>query len=352
MEERPMTDAPFALCLWSDMRPAPGSGDYARRYAELIAEAQLADANGFGGFWTTENHGVDDGYLQAQLPLLAGLATITSRLRLFTSVYLLPFYNVRQTLESTIVVDLLSQGRMELGVGAGAYKREFELFGADYPNRGRTMEDGLRLLRQGLDEGRLPDGPDGALVPLVPGPAQERLPVLVGGLAPVAVDRAARLGDGHSAYDYEHPEENLPRHWREVVQPALARYDRTLDDFRLKVAIPLWVSDDPERDWEELYRPAFDYQQRKYAEWYGDTEIEAGLPGGDTTLEAQLVGTPEDVARRLLEIWRQVPWHELGFFYRLPGISHERALEHLEMVSGRLMPELARLAAAEGVTTP
>jgi alkanesulfonate monooxygenase SsuD/methylene tetrahydromethanopterin reductase-like flavin-dependent oxidoreductase (luciferase family) len=340
--------APFKISIWADMRPAPGSGEFARRYAEVIDEVKLAEERGFNGFWTTENHGVDDGYLQAQLPLLAGIATATSRLRLFTSVYLLPFYNLRQTLESTIVVDLLSQGRMELGVGAGAYKREFELFGrsAEYPHRGQFMEDGFRLMRQGLDEGQLPDGPDGSLVPLVPGPVQKRLPLIAGGLAKVAVDRAARLGDGHSAYDYEHPEVNLPLHWSEVVQPALERHGRTLDDFQFKVAAPLWVSDDPERDWAELYEPAFDYQQRKYVEWYGDTAVEAGLPGGYTTRDAQFVGTPEDVAARMYETWRQAPWHELGFFYRLPGVPHERAMEHLELISSRLMPALERLAAA------
>lgn len=342
-----MTDLPFTISIWSDMRPDPQIGDWARRYAEVLDEARLADTLGFGGFWTTENHGVDDGYLGAQLPLLAGIGAVTRRLRLVTSVYLLPFYNVRQTLEATIVVDLLSQGRMTLGVGAGAYEREFSLFGADYPTRGAQMEEGLRLLRRGLDDGELPDGPGGALVPLRPRPAQEHLPVLAGGLARPAVDRAARLADGHIAYDYERPEENLPRHWSEVIQPALDRHGRSLDDFQFLAAAPLWVSDDPERDWEELYMPAFDYQQRRYVEWYGDNAVEAGLPGGFTTREAQFVGTPEDVARRIWDTWLEAPWHDFGFFYRLPGIPHERALEHLEMVSGRLVPALERLASSE-----
>jgi alkanesulfonate monooxygenase SsuD/methylene tetrahydromethanopterin reductase-like flavin-dependent oxidoreductase (luciferase family) len=351
MEDRSMTAAPFTFNIWADMRPAPGSGDFPRRYAEVIEEVGFAEERGFNGFWTTENHAVDDGYLQAQLPLLGGIATVTSRMRLFTSVYLLPFYDLRQTLESTIVVDLLSQGRMELGVGAGAYKREFELFGADYPNRGQYMEDSVPLLRQGLDTGQLPDGPGGSLQPLIPGPAQNRLPVCVGGMARVATDRAVRLADGHSAYDYEAPEENLPRFYREVLGPLLEREGRSLDNFRWKVATPLWVSDDPEADWAELYGPAFEYQQRKYVDWFGDTSVDPGLPGGITDRNAQFVGTPEDVAVRLFDTWRQAPWHDYGFFYRLPGIPHERALEHLELISSRLVPELARLAAAEGVQT-
>jgi alkanesulfonate monooxygenase SsuD/methylene tetrahydromethanopterin reductase-like flavin-dependent oxidoreductase (luciferase family) len=345
---------PFAISIWSDMRPAPGSGDFKRRYAEVIDEVKLAEQLGFHSFWTTENHGVDDGYLQAQLPLLAGLATVTSRMRLFTNVYLLPFYLLRQTLESAIVVDLLSQGRLEFGVGAGAYQREFELFGHGdvYPQRGQLMEDGLKLLRRGLDDGSLPDGPSGSAVPLVPGPAQEHLPVIVGGLARPAVDRAARLADGHSAYDYEQPEVNLPKHWNEIVKPALERHGRSLDDFDLKVAAPFWLSDDPERDWVEMYEPAFDYQQRKYMDWFGDTGPDPGLPGGGTTREAQFVGTPEEVAQRVFDTWRQVGWHEFSFFYRMPGVPHERALEHLEIVSSRFVPKLCELAQANTEVSP
>jgi alkanesulfonate monooxygenase SsuD/methylene tetrahydromethanopterin reductase-like flavin-dependent oxidoreductase (luciferase family) len=172
------------------------------------------------------------------------------------------------------------------------------------------------------------------------------LPLLVGGMARPAVDRAARLADGLIAYDYEDPERNFPRHWSECVLPALEAQGRTRDDFRYLIGTSLWVSDDPERDWAEVYGPALGYQQRRYAEWYGPRGPDPGVPVEADAVATAFVGTPEDVAARLVKTWRGAPWHELGFFYRLPGISHERSLEHLDMINRRLIPALEREAHA------
>src|SRR6266498_1598400 len=80
-------EAPVDFSLYTDMRPAPGS-DVRRHYQEVVEEIRLADRLGFHGVWTTEQHGVDDGYLPAQLPALAAFAQRTSRLRLGTGVIL------------------------------------------------------------------------------------------------------------------------------------------------------------------------------------------------------------------------------------------------------------------------
>lgn len=332
--------APLGFSLWNDARPRLGETDVSRHYAELLEEAKLADQLGFRGFWTSELHAVDDGYLGSQLSLLAAIAAVTDRIRLVTAVLVLPFYNWRQVLEASLVVDLVSGGRLDLGVAVGAYPREFELFGVEMRRRGRLTDEGIRFLRQGFDEGVLPDGPDGSSLPLTPRPVQERVPILVGGLSKPAVERAVRLGDGTIAYDFEQPETNLPAFYNEVLEPALAASSRTLADFRFAAGVPIWVSDDPERDWAELYRPAFEYQQRRYVEWAGD-DVSDGSEFAPEAMTDLFVGTPEEVAGRLAELRQKAPVQELGFFYRLPGIPHERALEQLELIQRRLLPELA-----------
>lgn len=340
-------DQPFTLSVWSDARPAVGDTDYQRRFDELVEEAKLADRLGFRSFWGSEVHGVEDGYLGAQLPLLAGLATVTEHLRLVTAIIVLPLYRWRQAVEGAVVVDLLSEGRLELGVAVGAYEREFRLFGVDMRRRGRLLEEGLGFIRQGLHQGEIPDGPNGKLVPVTPRPSQAHVPILLGGMSAPAVTRAARLGDGTIAYDFERPEENLPTYWTEVLGPALEQASRTLADFRFLAGVPLWVSDDPEREWNEVYRPALQYQERKYSEWY-DSDGSGAEAAPQPQIEDHFVGTPEEIAARLVETWRRAPWHDLGFFYRLPGVSHEQALEQLELVQNRLMPAVRRLAAGEG----
>jgi alkanesulfonate monooxygenase SsuD/methylene tetrahydromethanopterin reductase-like flavin-dependent oxidoreductase (luciferase family) len=291
---------------------------------------------------------VDDGYLGAQLAALAGIATVTNRIKLVTAVIVLPFYEPRQVAEASVVVDLLSHGRLELGVAVGAYQREFELFGVDMRRRGRLLERGVEMLRHGLDEGQIPDGPGGAMVPITPRAVQGHVPILVGGMARAAVRRAVKIGDGTISYDFEHPEENIPVYWQDTLKPELDAAGRSLDDFRFCASLPLWVSDDPERDWHELYLPAFNYQQSRYTEWYGADETDAGMPSTDEPprIEDHLVGTPDDIAERLVATWRRAHWHDVGFFFRLPGISHERALEQLELVHQRLLPAVRTAAGA------
>lgn len=150
-----------------------------------------------------------------------------------------------------------------------------------------------------------------------------------------------RLGDGYLGTDAAHPEVNIPQHYETVLAPALERHDRSLQDFRYVVTAPIWVTDDPERDWDGDFGAAFRYQQRRYI---GALDDPAREPGGSTIefdAARVMIGTPSDVARRLVAMHARAPWHELSFYYRLPGISHERALEQLERVARQLIPALA-----------
>jgi alkanesulfonate monooxygenase SsuD/methylene tetrahydromethanopterin reductase-like flavin-dependent oxidoreductase (luciferase family) len=163
---------------------------------------------------------------------------------------------------------------------------------------------------------------------------QAHVPILISGLAPGAIRRAVKFGDGTIAYDFEHPEENIPAFWHDTLEPALASAGRGLDDFSFHASLPLWLSDDPERDWHELYQPAFVYQQSQYSIWAG------GDPIAPPAMADHLIGTPEEIAPRLVATWQRAPWHDLGFFFRLPGVLFERGLEQLELVQKRLLPAI------------
>ena len=318
----------FDFSIKTDLRPDPVAPDARRHYAEVLDEIRLADTLGYRGVWTTEYHGQDDGYLAAQLPALAAFAVATAGLRLGTGVIPLPYYRIRQVLESAVVVDALSGGRLDLGVGAGGDPREFDLFGVEMGRRGQLVEDGIRRLRQGLLDGVLPDGPDDQLVPLGPRTVQDRVPILVGGSAAPAIDRAVRLGDGFIGASGAGCERTVPEHFRTAILPALQRHSRSLHDFRYIVGAPLWVTDDGEKDWQEVFGPAFRYQQEKYG---------VSL---DFDIDDVLIGSVGDLAARLLGMRAQAPWHEFAFYHRLPGVPHQRALEQIELVSSKLAPAI------------
>jgi len=335
------------LSLYTDLRPAAGA-PFPQHYEEVIDEIRRADRLGFHQVWTTEQHGVDDGYLPAQLPMLAAFSRETTRIRLGTGVILLPLAHPRHVIEEACVVDVLSGGRLTLGVAAGNYPNEFRAFGVARERRGRILEEGIRFLKPGLDGSPLPDG-----LPVNVPPVQRPIPLVVGGLAEPAVDRAARLADGHFAYAFLDPEQEFTRLWEERLRPALERHGRDRHRFRFSAAVVLWASDDAEREWRDTGGPAFLYQQRKYREWdAGEERAEGYLEDRpeDTDLDAvrerMLIGTPEAIAERLVALHASCPLDELVFWALLPGVPHEMAAAHLQRVAARVLPAVGSLETA------
>lgn len=103
----------------------PDGGDHHEYYAECLDEVALADRLDLDAVWLSEHHLTDDGMTPAPLVLAAAIAARTSRLRIGTSVLVLPLHHPLRVAEEAAVVDLLSGGRLVLGVGQGYAEREF-----------------------------------------------------------------------------------------------------------------------------------------------------------------------------------------------------------------------------------
>jgi alkanesulfonate monooxygenase SsuD/methylene tetrahydromethanopterin reductase-like flavin-dependent oxidoreductase (luciferase family) len=333
---------PATFGTWTELRPGNGVQPDPGFYAQRLEEAVLADQLGLTAVWGSEHHAVEDGHLSQQLPFLAAVAARTERVRLGTGVLLLPLHRTRDVAEAAGVVDLLAGGRLVLGIGGGYVEREFDAFGVDRSRRGAMLEEKLPRLRRALADGVLDDGPDGTDLPVGPrSPQPGGPPLYLGGTAPRALDRVARLADGWFAlahYRWQKTAEAWP-----VLAEALGRNDRPTDGFPVVVGVHLRVCDDPERTWATELAPAIAYQLDRYGDWATDRDQPRPDPidPGRLKRSAVFCDTAEGIVAALTRFQEQLPFTHVSIWGRPPGTSHEAACENLERVAREVAPAFA-----------
>ena len=295
-----------------DFRQAlPHTCGYPEYYAECLDEVVAAERLGFDTVWLSEHHRTPDGMPPSPLVLAAAIAARTTTIRIGTSILVLPLHHPLRVAEDAAAVDLLSGGRLVLGVGQGYREREFAAFGVDRRRRGALLEEKLAIVRQGLA---------GAVTP---GP-QRTVPVYVGGVTEAGLRRAARLGDGVIVYCGT-PADLLAR--RELL-------DGIAPDTPLVATTIMHVAEDADEAWAQA-APGIAYLEGQLAA-SGEPLRSPDTPVHDR--EAYLVGTPETVAARLGQLRDHLRFVHFAHWARLPGMSHAGALESLRLVAERVVP--------------
>jgi probable F420-dependent oxidoreductase len=187
---------------------------------ELLAHmASTAEQVGVESLWTVEHVVIPQGY-QSPYPYskdgkipggedvpipdplipLGFVAAITKKIKLATGVVILPQRHPVYVAKEVATIDVLSSGRMILGIGSGWLKEEFDALGLDFHHRGTRTDESIQALRAlWRDNPSSFHGKHFNFGPAMsfPKPAQkDGIPIHIGGHSPAAARRAGRLGDG------------------------------------------------------------------------------------------------------------------------------------------------------------
>ena len=172
----------------------------AQVYHETLAELTLADRLGFHGAWFVEHHFMRE-YSHSSAPevFLGAASQRTERLRLGHAVVVLPYQHIVRVAEKAAALDILSGGRLELGLGRGFSPKEYRLFGSDMGQSRRHLEEGLAILRRApggafSHHGEIYDFED---LDILPKPVQRPHPPLwTAAVSPPSFQWAAKEGIG------------------------------------------------------------------------------------------------------------------------------------------------------------
>lgn len=329
----------FGLCY--DFRNPPDSGlSHPQLYQAALQQIEWADRAGFDLIWFTEHHFVDDGYLPSWIPVASAAAARTSRVRFGTDICLLPFNHPVRLAEDLAVLDNLSGGRVEVGVGMGYAPHEFRGFGIPVARRVSLMEEGIEVLQRCFSgekfsyAGKRYQLQD---VRITPSYVQAGGPPLwVAAMSEAGARRAARYGthflpQGRKVGSFDP--------WVSAVQSA----GRQTTDHRIGIIRGVLPTPDKEKDWPKV-RMAERYRMALYNRFFAESGEGLGSEG-EPVPQSWIVGTVDECVAELTGFIRRFGMTDIVSWGIPPGIHPDEMAAPLERLIREVIP---RVRAAVG----
>lgn len=313
----------------------------AERYALATAQIQEAERHGIGRAWVAQHHfRAAEGGLPSPLVFLSNVAARTSSIRLGTGVITLPLEDPVRVAEDAVVADLLSDGRIDLGLGSGGTPSSFTPFGEDVRDKAPTYDRKLRLLLDALTGRDI--GADNTLYPDA------------GTLADRVWQATFSAAGGHRAGVHGHGlllSRTQPRSADALHAPLSALQDPIIDTYlaalpdgaqaRITASRTVFVADDR----AEALRFA-EVGIRRAAEGFrrqGQTIPGDSLDELIVALDTHL-GTPEEVAESLSADTTLARATEVAFQVHSVDAPHEHVLRSIELFATQVAPALGYTA--------
>jgi alkanesulfonate monooxygenase SsuD/methylene tetrahydromethanopterin reductase-like flavin-dependent oxidoreductase (luciferase family) len=326
--------------LYDFRNPPEWRKPWADLYAQTLEFITWSESIGFEGAWVPEHHGAEDGYVPSPLVVLAAIAARTKTIKLGSAIALAPLYHPVRFAEECAVLDILSNGRLEIAVAVGYRRREAQAYGVDFSSRGRRTDEFLEIVRRlWAGETFSYEGKHFTLknASIVPTPTRGRIPLYLGGFTDKALERTAKYGDGYFG-NMEICDLYAQKLRAGGKDPASAR-------IRIQGLFVL-VAHDPHKAMHEL-APYFHYVNNAYGTWLNEDRASTGF-GAETllkpmTLEAFKASgilrilTPSQAIEMFNGMLSKAPVEH--FMMMMPaGLPPSKFAEYAEVFAKEVMP--------------
>lgn len=306
--------------------------DQALDIDSIVAYSCRAEELGYSSLWAWDHMFLGT---RRPFPFLESLSTLTvlarhtSSARLGTGVLVLPLRNAAVLAKTAGTLDIISNGRLTLGMAAGWYEREFDACGVEFKRRGRIFEETLALLKEFWRAEPVSGEAYGTPfrnVVMLPATTQTPRPkLLVGGYVDRVLKRVATKSDGWLTYFYA--PEDFARSWAKIRAYA-EEAERDPDTLENVAQLALCIGD------------SFEAADREVRSFIGDY---FDLPEwSDATAESAIRGTPEQCAEQIAQ-------------YLDAGVQHiclvpnRYEQDQVERFAAEVMPRFSQAASEAGV---
>jgi alkanesulfonate monooxygenase SsuD/methylene tetrahydromethanopterin reductase-like flavin-dependent oxidoreductase (luciferase family) len=307
-------------------------------YTAMFEQIEYLDRAGFDTIWTTEHHFVDDGYLSSVMPMLAAMAARTKRVKVGSFVLLGPFYHPLRLAEDAALIDVISNGRVRLGIGVGYRREEFDIFQIPRKERVRRTLETIEILKRAWTgerfdfEGKHFNFKNARVLPK---PVSLKGPELLwGGMNPESIKRAAKLDLGFAC--------NLGTSEVRKYHQALRELGKDPTAYNVVNTRQVYVADSEDQAWNEI-APGLMYQMELYGKWLDEGGIDTAgryRPDAEALRKSSILGPPAPVIEQLRDLIEHTPATEIALGMQQPGLDPELAMRSLKRFSTEVLPVL------------